>query len=43
MHDSIDDRGTAGRSARERYDHLKAAREKRVRDRFGQRLGGVLL
>ena len=36
------DRGTPGESARRRYDALTAAREQRVRTRFG-RLGGLAL
>ena len=36
------DRGTAGASARRRYEHLHSRREERVRDRYG-RLGGIYL
>jgi Nuclease-related domain len=36
------DRGTAGASARRRYEQLRESRERRVRRRFG-RLGGVVL
>src|SRR4051794_9547466 len=36
------DRGTAGASARRRYEHLHSRRERRVRDRYG-RLGGIYL
>ena len=43
MRDWIGDGGVAGRSAAEQHDRLEAAREKRVKDRFGQRLGSVLL
>jgi hypothetical protein len=43
MRDVVEDGGTAGRSAGEQYDRLRAAREKRVKDRYGQRLGSVLL
>ena len=43
MRDRFDDGGIAGRSAAERHDQLEAAREKRFKDRFGRRFGGVLL
>jgi hypothetical protein len=37
------DAGTAGASAQREYERRVAKREARVKDRFGQRLGGVLL
>ena len=37
------DAGVAGGSARREYERRKENRESRVKDRFGQRLGGVVL
>jgi hypothetical protein len=37
------DRGTAGASARRRYERLHEQREQVARDRFGKRLGGLYL
>ncbi len=37
------DPGVAGASARREYERRVASRESRVRDRFGRRLGGVIL
>jgi len=37
------DAGVAGGSARREYERRKANRETRVKDRFGRRLGGVVL
>ncbi len=37
------DAGVAGGSARREYERRKTNRETRVKDRFGRRLGGVLL
>jgi hypothetical protein len=34
--------GQAGRSARERYEHLQAKREEHLKDRWGSRLGGLI-
>ncbi|HVM31193.1 MAG TPA: nuclease-related domain-containing protein [Candidatus Limnocylindrales bacterium] len=37
------EQSVAGRSARERYEHLRDARDARVRGRLGNRLGGLAL
>ena len=37
------DTGTAGASARREYERRKTAREDRIRSRFGDRLGGVVV
>lgn len=37
------DTGVPGASARREYERRKAAREERIKGRFGRRLGGVLL
>ena len=37
------DRGTAGASARRRYERLHEQREQVARDRLGKRLGGLYL
>ena len=37
------ERGTAGASARRRYERLHEQREQAARDRFGKRLGGLYL
>jgi hypothetical protein len=37
------DLGTAGASARREYERLRGNREERIRDRFGRRLGGLVL
>jgi hypothetical protein len=41
--DAAIDAGVAGASAQREYEHRKAGREVRTKDRFGKQLGGVIL